>query len=149
MACSRRPKMSEGVSVKNNGRHRRLGRAAGVAGQDDSRLVVAVASVRPARRRMAVAVAGPSRRTDGWKVIHTDDTVLPVQDKSRDRPRQGRIWVYVGDRAHPYTVFDFTPNHTRDGPQRFLGKFAGFLQADAFAGYDAIYLGSRGKIVEV
>jgi hypothetical protein len=83
------------------------------------------------------------------KVIHTDDTVLPVQDKTRDRTRQGRIWVYVGDRAHPYTVFDFTPNHKRDGPQQFLAGFEGFLQADAFAGYDGIYLGSKGKIIEV
>lgn len=83
------------------------------------------------------------------KVIHTDDTVLPVQDKTRDRTRQGRIWVYVGDREHPYTVFDFTPNHKRDGPQQFLTGFAGFLQADAFAGYDGIYLSSKGKIIEV
>jgi hypothetical protein len=83
------------------------------------------------------------------KVIHTDDTVLPVQDKTRDRTRQGRIWVYLGDRAHPYTVFDYTPNHARDGPQQFLKGFEGYLQADAFRGYDGIYLDSKGKIVEV
>jgi transposase len=83
------------------------------------------------------------------KVIHTDDTVLPVQDKTRERTRQGRIWVYVGDREHPYTVFDFTPNHARDGPQRFLTGFEGFLQADAFTGYDAIYLGSGGTVIEI
>jgi transposase len=83
------------------------------------------------------------------KVIHTDDTVLPVQDKTRDTTRQGRIWVYLGDREHPYTVFDFTPNRSRDGPQQFLAGFEGYLQADAFTGYDGIYLGSKGKIVEV
>lgn len=83
------------------------------------------------------------------KVVHTDDTVLPVQDKTRDTTRRGHLWVYLGDREHPYTVFDFTPNHSRDGPQQFLAKFAGFLQADAFTGYDGIYLGSKGKIIEV
>jgi hypothetical protein len=83
------------------------------------------------------------------RVIHTDDTVLPVRDQARDTTRQGRIWVYAGDRNHPYTVFDFTPSRSRDGPQRFLAGFEGYLQADAFAGYDGIYLGSQGKIVEV
>jgi len=83
------------------------------------------------------------------KVIHTDDTVLPVQDTTRDTTRQGRLWVYLGDREHPYTVFDFTPNHKRDGPQQFLSGLEGYLQADAFSGYDGIYLGSKGKIVEV
>jgi len=74
---------------------------------------------------------------------------MPVQDPDRDRTRQARLWVYLGDRDHPYTVFDFTPNRSRDGPQQFLAGFRGFLQADAFGGYDGIYLASQGAIVEV
>ena len=27
------------------------------------------------------------------------------------------LWVYLGDAAHPYNVFDFTVNRKRDGPQ--------------------------------
>jgi transposase len=73
------------------------------------------------------------------KVIHTDDTPVPVQDRTRDRTRAGRIWVYVGDSAHPYTVYDATPSRSRDGPQTFLAGFRGFLQADAFGGYDGLY----------
>ena len=73
------------------------------------------------------------------KVVHTDDTPVPVQDDQRDKTRTGRVWVYVGDEAHPYTVFDYTPNRKRDGPAAFLGDFRGYLQADAFAGYDGIY----------
>lgn len=61
------------------------------------------------------------------QVLHTDDTAMPVQDPDRDRTRQARLWVYLGDRDHPYTVFDFTPNRSRDGPQQFLGGFRGFL----------------------
>jgi transposase len=82
------------------------------------------------------------------RVLHTDDTVLPVQDATRERTRQGRLWVYVGDRDHACTVFDYTPNHTRDGPQQWLAGFQGYLQADAFGGYDGIYLASGGTIVE-
>jgi len=37
----------------------------------------------------------------------------------------------------------------RDGPQRFLEDFRGYLHADAYAGYDAIFLGSDSEIVEV
>ena len=35
----------------------------------------------------------------------------------------------------------------RDGPSRFLKGFRGYLQADAFSGYDGIYAG--GDVVEV
>jgi transposase len=83
------------------------------------------------------------------EVLHTDDTPVPVLDQTRDTTRQGRMWVYLGDRAHPYTVFDYTPNHSRDGPARFLANYAGYLQADAYGGYDGIYTGSAGRIVEV
>ena len=82
-------------------------------------------------------------------VLHTDDTPLPVLDKQRDRTRQGRLWVYLGDRAHPYTVFDYTPNRTRDGPAAFLADYHGYVQADAFGGYDGIFLAARGQILEV
>jgi hypothetical protein len=37
-------------------------------------------------------------------------------------------------------VFDFTVNRKRDGPQTFLADFHGYLHADAFSGYDALYL---------
>src|SRR5581483_2194188 len=54
---------------------------------------------------------------------------------------------------HPYNVFDFTPNRKRDGPQTFLADFTGYLQADAFSGYDALYLPSprdgKARIIEV
>jgi transposase len=81
------------------------------------------------------------------KVLHTDDTPVPVQDPTRDRTRQGRVWVYLGDTAHPYTVFAYTPNRQRDGPAEFLKPYRGYLQADAFGGYDGIYAG--GAVVEV
>jgi transposase len=84
------------------------------------------------------------------KVVHTDDTPVPVQDKSRDKTRRGRFWVYIGDEAHPYTVFDYTPSRARDGPVRWLAGFKGYLQADAFAGYDGIYAsGGGGDVIEV
>lgn len=74
------------------------------------------------------------------RVVHTDDTPVKVQDDGRNQCRQGRIWIYLGDDAHPYNVFDYTPSRSREGPDAFLDGFVGYLQADAFGGYDGIYL---------
>jgi transposase len=74
-------------------------------------------------------------------VIHTDDTRVPVLDPALPQTRTGRFWVYVGDARHPYVVYDYTPRRTRDGPAQFLKGFRGYLQADAFSGYDGLYAG--------
>jgi hypothetical protein len=86
-------------------------------------------------------------RVRSSKVIHTDDTPVPVLDGSRDTTRQGRMWVYLGDALHPYAVFDYTPSRKRDGPATWLDGFKGYLQADAFGGYDGIY--ATGDVTEV
>jgi len=80
-------------------------------------------------------------------VVHTDDTPVRVQGDGKDGPFTGRFWVYVGDDAHPYTVYDYTPSRKRDGPAEFLDGYKGYLQADAFGGYDGIY--TSGDVVEV
>jgi transposase len=82
-------------------------------------------------------------------VIHTDDTSVRVRDAWRKEKHTGHFWPYVGDALHPLTVFDYTTNHKRDGPAAFLKDYRGYLQADAFNGYDGIYLESEGRIVEV
>jgi transposase len=83
------------------------------------------------------------------RVIHTDDTPVPVLDPTLPHTRTGRFWVYCGDEAHPYSVYDYTPSRRRDGPAEFLTNFTGYLQADAFGGYDGIFAGSQGQILEV
>jgi transposase len=74
------------------------------------------------------------------KVIYTDETRVPVQDqKVEGKCKSGRIWTYIGDRDHPYIVYDYTPDRSRAGPSKWLDKFKGYLQADAYGGYDGIY----------
>lgn len=80
-----------------------------------------------------------ARRIRGSKVIHTDDTPVPVQDPGRGKTKTGRLWVYLGDPRNPYTVFDYTPSRSRDGPAAWLKDYEGYLHADAFGGYDGIY----------
>jgi transposase len=81
------------------------------------------------------------------RVIHTDDTPVPIQSPGAKKCRQGRIWCYLGDEANPYIVYDYTPRRTRDGPAKWLQDFTGYLQADAYGGYDGIYSG--GHVTEV
>lgn len=76
------------------------------------------------------------------RVIATDETPVKVLDRLRMTTFQGRLWVYVGDRAHPWLVYDYTPTRERDGPKRFLSGYRGFLQADAYGGYDGLYVGN-------
>lgn len=81
------------------------------------------------------------------RVVQTDETRLPVQDPHLDKTKSGRLWVFVGDRDHPHTVYDYTPTKARDGPATILKDFRGFLQADAANVFDGIYL--PGSITEV
>ena len=80
------------------------------------------------------------------KVLGTDDTTVPLRDPQLDRTRTAYFWAYVGDDDHPYTCYDFTTSHSRDGPQKFLQGFEGYLQADAYSGYIDLAKKSKGKI---
>jgi transposase len=82
-------------------------------------------------------------------VIWTDDTPVTVLSGDKPGSTKGRFWVYIGDALHPYSVYDFTMSRSRDGPVTFLADYHGFLQADAYGGYDGIFLGSNGTIAEV
>jgi len=81
------------------------------------------------------------------KAIHTDDTPVPIQSPGAKQCRKGRIWCYLGDTANAYTVYDYTPNWSRAGPAKWLEGYAGFLQADAYGGYDGIF--HEGQVTEV
>ena len=81
------------------------------------------------------------------KVIHTDDTPVDYLEGKQNKPRTGRLWVYHGDRNHPYIFLAFSENRRRIWPADVLAGWEGYLQADAFPGYDALY--AKGIIVEV
>lgn len=83
------------------------------------------------------------------KAMQTDDTPVGVLDRERMHTRSGRIWTYVGDAEHPFTVYDYTPTRSRDGPVEFMAEYTGYLQADAYAGYEALYDDPKRKVTEV
>ncbi len=81
------------------------------------------------------------------QVVHSDDTTVPVQAPGEGKCRTGRLWCYLGDQRHPYVVYDYRPDRKRDGPANWLRDYQGYLQADAYGGYDGIY--SSGQVTEV
>ena len=55
--------------------------------------------------------------------------------------------MYVDDGRPADIVYDYTADRSRAGPLAILESFRGYLQADAYAGYDALY--ATGRVVEV
>src|SRR5260370_6569212 len=83
------------------------------------------------------------------KVIGTDDTSVKVLDVKLPSARTGRIWPYSGDAAHPVILYDYTATRERAGPEEFLKGYRGYLQADAYGGYDAFFKDPVRGLIEV
>ncbi len=81
------------------------------------------------------------------RVIHSDDTPVPFREDGKEKTSTGHLWVSLGDRDHPYVVFDFTTHYRRDGPEQILKGYAGYLQADALAQYEGLF--ATGSVVHV
>jgi transposase len=83
------------------------------------------------------------------KVIGTDDTGVKVLDEKLPFARTGRIWPYYGDQHHPVILYDYTATRERAGPEEFLKGYRGYLQADAYGGYDAFFKDPARGLIEV
>ena len=83
------------------------------------------------------------------KVLGTDDTGVKVLDRKLPFARTGRLWPYYGDAEHPVVLYDYTPTRERAGPEKFLTGYRGYLQADAYAGYDAFFKNPERGLTEV
>ncbi|HSW33692.1 MAG TPA: IS66 family transposase [Steroidobacteraceae bacterium] len=77
-------------------------------------------------------------------IVQSDDTKIRVLG-GPEGSYAGYLWCYGG--LHDEVVFDFTEGRGREGPLRFLDGYQGYLQVDAYAGYDAVF--ARGHVVEV
>ncbi len=80
--------------------------------------------------------------------VNTDDTPVRVHlgKGGPGKTREGRIWIYSSVELGA-AVYDFTLSRAGAGPQSYLSGFTGFLQADAYGGYDRIF--ESGAVIEV
>lgn len=81
--------------------------------------------------------------------LHGDDTPVPVLAPGRGRTKTARLWVYVRDErpmagtAPPAVWFQYSSDRRGERPQAHLKRFTGILQADGYAGFDALYASGR------
>ncbi|HIH2753102.1 TPA: IS66 family transposase [Burkholderia lata] len=77
---------------------------------------------------------------------HADDTPIPVLAPGNKKTKTGRLWVYVRDdrrsgSQEPAAVwFAYSPNRQGVHPQSHLAGFKGVLQADAYAGFNQLFI---------
>ncbi|MFP1133197.1 IS66 family transposase [Asticcacaulis sp. W401b] len=86
--------------------------------------------------------------------LHGDDTTIPVLAKGHTDT--GRIWAYVRDdrpfgaTSPPAAIFYYSRDRTEAHPIDHLKTWSGVFQADAYGGYNKLYLPDRkpGAILE-
>jgi len=84
--------------------------------------------------------------------VHADDTPMPMLSPGHGRTQTARVWAYLrddrpfGGSDPPAVFYEFTPDRKGEHPQRRLRDFRGLLQADAYAGFKALY--ESGRVVE-
>lgn len=77
-------------------------------------------------------------------VLFSDDTPVALQDTGKTR--ETRFWVYTGH-APPLIVYHHTTSRAGKHPKAHLAGFNGYLQVDAYAGYDQVF--ADGRVIEV
>ncbi|OKO67222.1 hypothetical protein AC629_42895, partial [Bradyrhizobium sp. NAS80.1] len=79
--------------------------------------------------------------------LHADDTTVPVLAKGKTDT--ARCWIYVrddrpfGGADPPAAMFYYSRDRRGEHPQAHLARYAGILQADAYDGYNQLYLAGR------
>ena len=100
----------------------------------------ACATLAPLQERIRAHVLGAER-------LHGDDTTVPVL--ARKKTVTGRIWTYVrddrpfGGSDPPAALFHYSRDRGGKHPRGHLAEWSGILQADAYAGFNALYVKGR------
>lgn len=74
------------------------------------------------------------------RVLHADETPVPVLDPGAGKTATGYLWAY---RSGPWSsrqavAFDFAMSRAQRAPSRFLEPFRGTLIVDGYAGYNEV-----------
>ncbi len=71
-------------------------------------------------------------------IINTDDTPVTLAQSSEGGSKKARVWAYLDQTGRHW--YDFTESRKRDGPARVFADYTGYIQADAYGGYDRLFL---------
>jgi len=78
--------------------------------------------------------------------LHGDDTPIKVLAPGLGKTKTGRIWTYVrdgrpfGDVVPPAVCYYYSPDRKGSRPEAHLKNYTGILHADAYAGYNKLYV---------
>ena len=81
--------------------------------------------------------------------LHADDTPIKVLAPGMGKTKTGRIWAYVrdgrpcGEDTPPAVIYYYSPDRKGERPESHLSDFSGVLHADAYAGYDNLYISDK------
>jgi transposase len=81
------------------------------------------------------------------RIINADETPVKFLKPGAGKAPLGYVWTYIGDKEHPYVIFDFHPNRKAEHPEQFLAGFTGYLQTDAYSGYNGLHKAGQVKPV--
>ncbi|MCP4011120.1 MAG: IS66 family transposase [Proteobacteria bacterium] len=75
-----------------------------------------------------------------YDIIQMDETTVQVL-KEPDKKAQSKSYIWLqrgGPPGKPVVLYDYDPGRSAEVPKRLLGDFKGYLQADAYVGYNAV-----------
>ena len=75
-----------------------------------------------------------------YDIIQMDETTVQVL-KEPDKQAQSKSYIWLqrgGPPEKPVVLYDYDPGRSAEVPKRLLGDFKGYLQADAYSGYNAV-----------
>ena len=77
--------------------------------------------------------------TDGG-YVHCDETTVQVlEEPGKSVQSKSYMWVQVsGTGEEPVVLFDYDPSRSAQVPKRLLDGFSGYLQTDAYSGYNEV-----------
>ena len=73
-------------------------------------------------------------------IAFTDETPVKMLQPGSGKTKKAFIWVYVcGGQGPPYRIYEFAQKRDHRQPTTFLKNFKGYVHADAFGGYNALF----------
>jgi transposase len=83
------------------------------------------------------------------KVLHADETPVPLLDPGNGRTRKAYLWAYRNntlDEGPPIIVFDFQASRAGEHVRSFLSGWQGHLMVDDYGGYKSLF---KGDVTEL
>ena len=89
--------------------------------------------------------------------IFSDDTTMPTlreptPENKGKQAKKNYMWVYTGPskekKKFPIVIYDFAQGRGSEYPTTFLKDFTGYLQADAYSGYNPLFESREGFLAQ-